>query len=84
MRNQNYCAMMHNYVIALIYNLCMTLFFIFCSINCLQDCVLVKINYIHWLKKWTKSSLSHQRMGSNHNFKQFKDFCMSNYQDDES
>ena len=40
------------------YNLCVTLFFISCSINCLQDLVLV----IYWLKKWTKKqSLSTEK-----------------------
>ena len=54
--NRYNCAIMHDCVIVLIYNLRMTLFFfIFCSINCLQDWVLVKISLIYWLKKWAKA-----------------------------
>ena len=46
MSNWYYCVIMNNYVFVLIYNLCITLFFIFCSLS-LQNHVLVKISYIY-------------------------------------
>ena len=75
---------MHNYVIVLLNNLCMTLLFYFLLNKLFARLRFSQNQLILLIEKIGQNAVSqHGRRGSSRNFKQFKVFCTSNREENE-